>query len=255
MGDSTSRLFGVLGLAIAVWVVVFWLYEPSSRRRILVDERPIQEAAPPAPALPQPRSLPPAANQPQAPGNTAGPEPDPVRIPPPEPMPVAGPGEVLIPPEFIDYTVQTGDRSLQDIAVRFYGDRSRWTAISRANPFFTPDKLKPGVTILRIPKDPDNIRGKVVKIDPPQSSPPAAPATAQQPDRSPADPPKPSTVADGWRTYVVQDNDTLWGIAKRMYGRPSLTNLIAEANTDVLPDPDRIKAGITLRIPPAPPAD
>lgn len=253
MGDSTSRLFGVLGLAIAVWVVVFWLYEPSSRRRILVDERPIQEAAPPAPALPQPRSLPPAQDRVDDPAHRA--ELQPAQPPSPEPAPIAGPGEVLIPPEFIDYTVQTGDRSLQDIASRFYGDRSRWTAISRANPFFTPDKLKPGVTVLRIPKDPDNIRGKVVKIDPPQPSPPAAPAASQQPERSPADPPKPSTLADGWRTYVVQDNDTLWGIAKRMYGRPSLTNLIAEANTDVLPDPDRIKAGITLRIPPAPPAD
>jgi len=59
----------------------------------------------------------------------------------------------------------------------------------------------------------------------------------------------------GWRTYTVRDNDTLWGIAKQMYGRPSLTDLIAQANSDVLPDPDKLSPGIVLKIPPAPPAD
>lgn len=254
MGDTTSRVFALLGLVLCVWVITFWFYEPASRSSVIVDDRPPQDAPLlPTPVLPPPRSLPPAPSaQPQQPPE----QPDFAAVPalPPQgPAPVAGPGEVLIPPEFTDYTVLSSDRSLQEIALRMYGDRARWVAIARANPFFTPDKLKPGVTVLRIPKDPDNIQGRLVKVEQPRSPliPPAVP------ERAPVQPvPSPSpAIADGWRTYTVQENDTLWGIAKKMYNRPSLTGVIADANTDVLPDPDRLNPGITLKIPPAPPLD
>lgn len=248
MGDTTSRVFALLGLVIGVWIVAYWLYEPAVRRSLVVDDRPAQtDPQLPSPALPPPRSLPPA------PRPDPSPAPEPEKMPPPEPAPVPGPGEMLIPPEFDDYTVQPADRSLRDIARKLYGDPARWTAIARANPFFTPDKLKPGVTVLRIPRDPDNIQGKVVKApQPPAPSPAPPPAAAATP---PEPPTEGAATAAGWRTYTVQADDTLWGIAKKMYGRPSLTALIAEANTDVLPDPDRLKPGITLKIPPAPPAD
>ncbi len=254
MGDSTSRLFAVLGLIIAVWVIVFWVYEPSSRRRIILDDRPPQDAPAPAPNLPEPPSLPQAqpARQPtrqlvQPPESAPPPPAEPVPALPPAPIP--GPGEVLLPPEFDDYTVRRGE-TFRDIARARYSDPARWVAIAHANPLLPPDKLKPGVTVLRLPRDPDNIRGKVIKVAPlpgaPLSTPPHTPASEAA---------RPALAADAWRTYTVQENDTLWGIAKKLYNRPSLSSLIAEANTDVLPDPDRLKAGITLKIPPAPPAD
>ena len=250
MADTTSRVFSLLGIMLCVWVAVYWLYEPSARRSIVLDDRPSQAVPPlaPAPELPEPRSLPRVVAPPVAP------QPEPRPEPPPPPL-VAGPGEVLIPPQFENYTVQAGD-TFQSIARRFYGDTGRWRAVSRANPLLTPEKLKPGVTIVRIARDPDNIQGKVVKIDPP-ARPAVAPAPETQPSRVT---PAPPTIAEGvgvagWRTYTVQESDTLWGIAKKMYGRPSLTDLIAQANTDVLPDPDRLSPGIVLKIPPAPAAD
>ncbi len=235
MGDSTTRAFALLGLVVVVWVFAYWLYEPASQRHVLLDERPIRDVEPPAPALPEPRSLPPV------PGRESVEEPEP-RI---EPAPTPGPDEMLIPPQFDDYTVRRGE-TLQDIARRVYGDPARWTAIARANPLLTPNKLKPGVTVIRLPRDPDNIQGKVVRREP---------VTPRPPEAAPPPPASPAPATGGWRTYTVQESDTLWGIAKKLYGRPSLSNLIAEANTDVLPDPDRLRAGITLKIPPAPPSD
>lgn len=230
--DSTSRIFGLLVLLIAVWIGAYWLYDPSRPARVTRDERP-NEAAPllPPPTLPEPRSLPRAGVPPQR-------EPQ-----PPESQPEP-PAFVVVPPEFDEYTVQSGDRSLQDVAQRFYGDRTKWEAIASANPFFSPDKLKPGVTVLRIPRDPSNIQGRLVQTQPQEIEPPRQTQPTDQPPTAP-----------GWRTYTVQESDTLWGIARKMYGRGTLTGLIADANRDVLPDPDRLRAGVVLRIPPAPATD
>jgi nucleoid-associated protein YgaU len=49
--------------------------------------------------------------------------------------------------------------------------------------------------------------------------------------------------------YVVEQGDTLSGIAERFYGDPTLYPRIFDANRDVLVDPNRIKPGQKLRIP------
>lgn len=239
MNDGTSRIFGLLALLIGVWVVTYWLYDPSRPAPVTRDERIHDAPAPPPVVLPEPPTLP--RREPEA-------RRDPVPEPGPQ-EPPRGPTRVVIPPEFSEYTVQTGDRTLQDVAQRVYGDRSKWEAIASANPFFSPDKLKPGITVLRIPRDPTNIQGRLVEITPPDAGEQPGEA-ADAPPVAPAQPQR-----EGWRTYTVLESDTLWGIAKKMYGRGTLAGLIAEANTDVLPDPDRLRAGITLKIPPAPPAD
>ena len=51
------------------------------------------------------------------------------------------------------------------------------------------------------------------------------------------------------RTYTVQKGDTLWKIAKEVYGKGSDWHRIHEANKDVIKDPDLIQPGWTLRIP------
>lgn len=242
MNDGTSRIFGLLALLIGVWVVTYWLYDPSRPAPITRDERIHDAPAPPPVNLPEPPTLP---------RSEAAARPDPVPEPRPQEPPRA-PTSIVIPPEFDDYTVQKGDRTLQDVALKVYGDRSKWEAIASANPFFSPDKLKPGITVLRIPRDPGNIQGRLVQRPPPDDG------NGTYPDLLPVGPgeqPSPPPTPEGWRTYTVQESDTLWGIAKKMYGRGTLAGLIAEANTDVLPDPDRLRAGITLKIPPAPPAD
>ena len=57
--------------------------------------------------------------------------------------------------------------------------------------------------------------------------------------------------AVGATTYTVKKGDTLSHIAKAHYGRASQWKRIFEANRDQLDDPDRIKPGQVLKIPPA----
>ena len=52
-------------------------------------------------------------------------------------------------------------------------------------------------------------------------------------------------------TYVVQKGDSLWSIAAKpeIYGKAARWSRIFEANRDILKSPDRLKAGMTLKIP------
>ena len=52
-------------------------------------------------------------------------------------------------------------------------------------------------------------------------------------------------------TYVVQKGDSLWSIAAKpeIYGKASKWRLIFDANRELLKSPDRVKAGMTLKIP------
>lgn len=49
--------------------------------------------------------------------------------------------------------------------------------------------------------------------------------------------------------YVIQKNDTLQKISKKVYGTYKKWYQIYEANKDILTDPNRIKPGLTIRIP------
>ena len=52
-------------------------------------------------------------------------------------------------------------------------------------------------------------------------------------------------------TYVVQKGDSLWSIAAKpqIYGNPNRWRRIFDANRDLLKSPDRLRAGMTLKIP------
>jgi nucleoid-associated protein YgaU len=79
------------------------------------------------------------------------------------------------------------------------------------------------------------------KIPPPAwgTPPEAAPA---EPEAAPAD-----SAYTQW--YEVKKGDTLWKIAKEVYGDGSLYPDIFKANQDTLSDPDKIQVGQMLRIP------
>ena len=160
--------------------------------------------------------------------------PPPVVEPPPPAPVVPPPGPRLVQPGFTEYVVQQGDRGFEDIAQKVYGDRGLWRAIAKANPLtcYSPDRLIPGRTRLHIALDPTNVQGRV-------ESDPAAPPSGDQPSPTP----EPADIE-----YTIKD-DTLWGIAKRFYGRGALWRLIAEANREAIPDPDRPVAGTKIRIP------
>lgn len=64
--------------------------------------------------------------------------------------------------------------------------------------------------------------------------------------------PKPAEVEQPQEViYEVQPGDTLGGIALKYYGKASAYPKIFEANRDILDNPDLIKPGQKLRIPPA----
>ena len=54
----------------------------------------------------------------------------------------------------------------------------------------------------------------------------------------------------GEQTYTVQKGDTLSHVAKQFYGKAGAWNRIFEANRDQLDNPDLIKPGQVLKIPP-----
>jgi nucleoid-associated protein YgaU len=63
------------------------------------------------------------------------------------------------------------------------------------------------------------------------------------------EPPPPTTAPT---VYVVQPGNTLWSISTKVYGTGSLSQIIFEANRDILNDPGRIRPGQVLKIPPKP---
>ena len=59
----------------------------------------------------------------------------------------------------------------------------------------------------------------------------------------------PPTAPSPGRTYTVKKGDSLWKIAKQLYGDGSSWSRIHDANRDVIKNPDLIQPGWVLRIP------
>ncbi len=59
----------------------------------------------------------------------------------------------------------------------------------------------------------------------------------------------PATAPTGERIHTVATGDTLSSIASKYYGDASKWNKIAEANKDVLKDPNSLQLGQKLKIP------
>jgi len=62
----------------------------------------------------------------------------------------------------------------------------------------------------------------------------------------------PPSMAVGGTTYVVKPGDTLFGIARRVYGDGKLWTVIRDANRGKVTGDSGIKAGTELVIPPKP---
>ena len=105
------------------------------------------------------------------------------------------------------YEVKSGD-TLMRIAHKVYGDQSRWRSIYNVN----RERLR----------SPDDLKTGMKLLLPPKDLPPAI-------------------------EYVVQEGDTLSGIALEFYGDRAKAIIIAEENT--LPDPDMLFPGQVLKIP------
>ncbi len=243
MKDTPTRVFGLMCVLVGVWTTVYWLYEPGEPP-VTFDQTPTKVADPLSDASAAPSGGPLAELTPPIPPPERRPAPR-AAADQPKPIPQESPKTRVVPPEYWDYTVQPGD-SMESIARKLFGEGRLWVKIAEANPLLDARKLIPGRTKLRIPKDLSNIQGKEVVV--PQDAPEPA---ARKPDPEPVVPantPKPAEPTQ--KEYVVKSGDTLSGIAKAFYGKSSLWRKIYEANQSVIDDPDNVKPGTTIRIPP-----
>lgn len=153
-------------------------------------------------------------------GRRSEPQPEPE----PDDEPEAAPSRETAQTGTETYTVQAGD-TLSSIATDLYGAERHWVDIARANPRVDPIRLRIGQE-LRLP-DRDAIEQRSRDDD--LESPP------------------------GTLTHVVRPGETLSTIAQQHYNDSSRWRIIFNANRDLLgSDPDRVKAGHELAIPPLP---
>ena len=90
------------------------------------------------------------------------------------------------------------------------------------------DELSAGASILPVQTADDVARRKL--------------QDAAKEKKKPAEPPRPAT-------YVVQEGDTLYAVAKRFYGRLSAWREIRDANKAIISADNRLRAGETIKLP------
>lgn len=114
-----------------------------------------------------------------------------------------------------------------------YGDGRYFQALVDANPTVTPEKLRPGMTISLPPDSQVKESHKASKSAPAASS---------------------SKASEG-KTYTVQNGDSLYKIARKLYGNGEKSEDIYQANKQTIgPDSTRLKIGMVLTLPEAPTA-
>jgi LysM repeat protein len=149
------------------------------------------------------------------------PAPVPPRETPPRDVPRRTESPVPPPPQFTDYAVRSGD-TMSSIASDWFGDASKWDLIAKANPFVDPNRLTVGQVLRLPPKDAqrETIEGR---------------------------------AGDTATIYVVRSGDNLTKIARAYYNDVSLWRLIYDTNRQTIgPNPNALRVGMRLTIPPAP---
>lgn len=246
MRDTSTRVFSLMCALVGVWVVVYWFYEPA-KPPVTLDPGP--KAGGDVPIRPDPlaqldRRVKEGGTGERTPERGAT-KPEPTRR---EAGVKKAEREVAraVPPKFTEYVVQRGD-TFEVIARRMLGDARHWKSIAAANAFVDPTRLVPGRTVLRIPVDPRNVHGTV--IEGPREATVTEPKPAVPQDAAAAKRETAAETSAGFTEYVVKSSDTLSGIAKAFYGKSAMWREIYEANKNVIDDPDRLKPGVTIRVP------
>lgn len=210
MAGSAARFGGGFLALAAIWIGVYWSWEPSRTAGVSFAD-PTEE--------PKPRDATPPRVEP-IPEHTATPEPVPLA---PEAGGATTTVEGVVPPEFRDYTIRRGD-TFESISRSFYGTTHHAKAIAAANPFANPTTLRAG-QVIRVPVDPDNVQGSA-------------------PEGAAPDLPEPEFLE-----YVVVKNDTLSEIAQHFYGSLRYADVIFNANRETMRSMDDLHIGDVLRIP------
>ena len=83
------------------------------------------------------------------------------------------------------------------------------------------------------------------KVEAPKTEAPAAKVEAPKTEAKAVEPPDPTSS----QVYVVKSGDILSAISVKFYGSARYVNLIKKANSDILPDANKLKPGMKLIIP------
>ncbi|WP_428389586.1 LysM peptidoglycan-binding domain-containing protein [Mucisphaera sp.] len=126
-------------------------------------------------------------------------------------------------PAPLSHTVQAGE-TLSEIAERYYGSQARWRDIANANPdtVGSNGRIMPG-SRLAIPN---------------AEAPPTSTSSQTNPPQT-----------DSAATVTVQPGDSLARIANRYLGSTDRWEEIYSLNRDQLSSPNRVMAGMTLKLP------
>jgi len=133
-----------------------------------------------------------------------------------------------------EYTIKSGD-TLEAIARAELGSGQKWNAIVAANPGLDPKALKIGQKI-KLPASGSAASGSAASGS-------AGSGTAATTE---------TMKSSGGNTYTVQRGDTLYGIARKVYGASSDADIrrIVEANGGQLKSKDTpLKPGMKLAVP------
>ena len=218
MSSAAARVGGGFLALAAIWIGVYWLWEPSRSAGVSFSGETPGEFVPPVSRVMSER-VEPAVGDREPAGESESPEPGVVVD-----VPRVEDG-VVTPPAFREYVIQRGD-TFERISRRFFGTIRRAEAIAAANPFVSPTTLREG-QVIRIPVDPENVQGR------------------------PEDGAEPDLPTPEFLEYVVVRGDTLSEIAQRFYGSGSLryAEVIFNANRETMGSIDDLSIGDTLRIP------
>lgn len=226
MDERSSRIFVGVCLLVLLWIGTYWVYDPSPGRAAPSISFDVPEQTSPS----EPRVEPSPAQRP-----SPRPDPAPITFEPPPPTPDPDPGLRVAAPQFREHTVRAGE-TFETIAARYFGSERYGPVVARANPLRDPRRLRAG-DVVRVPLDPGNVQGVVVRAN----------------DGAPAEPPPPEVAPDV--EYIVKAGDSLSRIAQSYYGSVRHADFIFQSNRDVLSSPDRLRVGQVLRLPPLPPGD
>lgn len=231
---------------------------PALKREAPDDERPAAPGGTGTTRKPDPAdSRAPAGGNPGDPG-TARPEPDAPKPGPAIPAPVDAPVDPKTqngssPKSITKHRIRAGD-TYTKLAKLYYGTADKAALIQAANPGVAPEKLKLGmeITVPAAVTTPGS--GTRQNPDPAlETDPSGRPAWIRAVQgEEPSTPPAGATAPAGGRSVTVKRNDSLRGIAKRVYGDEKHWKLIFDANRSSLPTERSLRPGMVLVLPELP---
>lgn len=139
-----------------------------------------------------------------------------------------------------------GGESMFAICKQYYGDTALVEALARFNKMNDPGALREGRRLMIPP--PETLGGKAKPV--PGRKPAAQPSdSALRQTAVASNTPKPDAKnKKPARTYTVKEGDSLSAIAQRLLGDREKWRELVKINSNVIDDPDNIKAGTILRL-------